>query len=336
MNVLNLTLPTNNLPDISDGVVISNDLMTDFFIPVRQLLIQNVNQNSAQLPHIDFDVVKVQLTVILAALSHQQEIGLRRLGYGAGTVSSSTWNASKERQALLVFLWRYPHFSNLLQNVHLITSVVIASTEIYLNGPITTANFIIAKKFIDDINRQRWTRQQLNNEQQSGVSNLGTVSETLLEKALSNLIDGTNFFKTNNQGIQSYGDFVLMCLPNNLWLSVKSNFARERLLASGYTTDILGVGFFTSMGEFISKTKIRNLQRVGFLGMYLPDIPITEEQVAVDTSTYHQVLGFYGGVNGLPKNINGTAFLRPLSELHADLSLLLQIQNIANRTTLNY
>lgn len=336
MKVLDLTLPDGNNPDLSDEVLISDDLLNAFFFPCRQLLIQLVDENSAQYPHIDFDLVRGQITPILADLTEQQERGLRRLGCGSGTISASTWNASKERQALLVFLWRYPHFSNLLQNVHLVTSVVMASTEIHLGSLITTENFIEAKKFIDNINRQRWSRPQSNNEQQSGVSNLGTVSETLLEKALGNLIDGTNFFKTNNQGIQSYGDFVLMCLPNNLWLSVKSNFARERLLASGYTTDILGVGFFTSMDEFISTARIRNLQRVGFLGMYLPDIPISEEQIAIDVSTYHQVLQHYGGIDELPQNINGTVFLRPLSQLHNDLSLLLEKQDIANRTTLQY
>jgi hypothetical protein len=336
MKVLTLKIPVHDIYAIIDGVEIPDDLFTSFFVPLRRFLSQHVNQNAIQYPHIDFDEIREHIEQILEDLSPEQEKALRKLGYGSGTIAKTTWDSTKEHKALMVFLSRYPHYSNLFQNVHLLADIVMFSTEVHFNGPITTANFIQAKKFIDDINRRRWSRAQTNNEQQSGVSNLGAVSETLLAKALGNLIDGVNFFKTNNPGIQSYGDFVLMCLPNNLWLSVKSNFARERLLASGYTTDILGVGFFTSMDEFISPSKIRNLQRVGFLGMYLPDIPISERQVEENKSTYHQVLEHYGEIDDLPKNINGTVFLRPLSQLHSDLSLLLSQENIANRTTLQY
>jgi hypothetical protein len=219
----------------------------------------------------------------------------------------------------------------------LLAPIAIKSSEVYLNLTIDSTNFITAKQFIDQINRHRWTRPQNDSEQQSGVSNLGGVSELLLEIAMNQLIDGLNFFKTNNQQVQSYGDFVLMCLPNNLWLSVKSNFARERLLASGYTTDILGVGFFTSKDEFTSKAKIRNFQRVGFLAMYLPDIPVSEIQVTNNTNTYDEVMEFYAanGIN-LPININGTLFLRRLSNLHADISAILAITDISNRTTLSF
>ena len=114
------------------------------------------------------------------------------------------------------------------------------------------------------ISRSRWTREQDKGERQSGVSNLGKVSELLLERALNALNDNDNFFKTNDPKVKTYGDFVLMCLPNNLWISVKSNYARERLLASGYTIDIIGVGFFTDMKEFISPSKIRNFEGVQY------------------------------------------------------------------------
>ena len=130
------------------------------------------------------------------------------------------------------------------------------------------------KTKIHALSRLAWTSTLTDFGYQNGVSKLGTIAETSLERALEDVIDGSRFFKTSNQEIQSYGDFVLMCLPNNLWLSVKSNYARERLLASGYTTDILGVGFFTDYRVFAIKSKICNFQRVGLSVMYLPDVPV--------------------------------------------------------------
>lgn len=310
-------------------------LWSEFFLPIYQSLYGLAIHTSATYPHVDFDIFKVSVATLLNTLTVNQVKELRTLGNGS--ISATEWVKAPENKAMMVFLWNFPAFANLLTNIHLLASVAIKSSEFYLNTQIDSSNFISAKQFIDQINRQRWTRPQTPNEQQSGVSNLGGVSESLLEMAMEQLIDGTNFFKTNNQKVQSYGDFVLMCLPNNLWLSVKSNFARERLLASGYTTDILGVGFFTSKEEFTSQSKIRNFQRVGFLAMYLPDIPVSADQINNNTNTYQEVQDFYS-VNGinLPLNINGTLFLRPLSGLNADISKILAITNISNRTTLGF
>jgi hypothetical protein len=310
-------------------------LWKEFFSPVYKNLYELINPNSSQYPHIDFDNFKIVMSNILNLLTEDDIKTLRSLGNGI--ISKAEWEKSPENKAMMVFCWNFPEFANLLCNIHLLSLVSIKAAEVCLNIKIDAQNFINAKQFIDRINRQKWTRPQTNNEQQSGVSNLGGVSESLLEMAMEKLIDGTNFFKTHNQKIQSYGDFVLMCLPNNLWLSVKSNFARERLLASGYTTDILGVGFFTSKDEFTSQSKIRNFQRVGFLAMYLPDIPVSEDQVENNTNTYTEVQDFYDQNNiSLPLNINGTLFLRPLSQLHQDISKILAISDISNRTTLGF
>ena len=196
---------------------------------------------------------------------------------------------------------------------------------------------IEVKKVIDQWNKARWTREKNMSERQSGVSVLGTVSETLLQTALGSMIDRTNFFKNNRAEVQSYGDFVLMCLPNNLWLSVKSNFARERLLASGFTTDILGVGFFTDDTEFTSGAKLRNFQKVGFLAMYVPDIPITDTQVNENVSTFAAIESYYtNSEKPLPLNINGKPFIRRLSKLHEDLEGLLREENIQRRTTIGF
>ena len=128
-----------------------------------------------------------------------------------------------------------------------------------------------------------------------------------------------------------------MCLPNNLWLSVKSNFARERLLASGYSNDILGVGFFQDPSEFTGSVRIRNFQRAGFLAMYCPDVAVSELQVNENTNTYDQVMNYYV-VNGQtpPTNINGMPFIRKLSMLCDDLALLLVERDVRKRLTVKF
>jgi hypothetical protein len=145
------------------------------------------------------------------------------------------------------------------------------------------------------------------------------------------------FFKVNQSEVQTYGDFVLMCLPNNLWLSVKSNFARERLLASGFGNDTLGVGFFQDAKEFKSPVRIRNFQSAGFLAMYCPDVAVSEEQLREGTNTYQQVMDSYKEqAVEPPTNINGKPFIRKLSDLSADLKALLDQKDIRKRTTVNF
>ncbi len=331
MKILNLSItPPNQLQN-----ELNLPIWDEFFYSIYEMLYQKIDPNSNQYPHINFDNLKNSIATILGLLTENQVKVLRT--FGSSTLSKPEWDKAPENKAMMVFCWNYPEFANLLNNIHLLSLVSIKAAEKCLQIKVDAANFIYAKQFIDKINKQKWTRPQTTNEQQSGVSNLGGVSESLLEMAMDKLIDGKNFFKTNNQKIQSYGDFVLMCLPNNLWLSVKSNFARERLLASGYTTDILGVGFFTSKDEFTSQSKIRNFQRVGFLAMYLPDIPVSEDQVINGTNTYQEVQDFYNQNNiNLPLNINGTFFLRPLSGLNQDLFGILSIADINNRTTLGF
>jgi len=192
-----------------------------------------------------------------------------------------------------------------------------------LGEPITFANISGFKSYLRDTNKQRWTRDLEDDEKQGSVSILGSISEKLLAKALGELVDEGNLFQTTRDDVKSYGDFVLLCLPNNLWFSVKSGFARERLLASGFANDLIGVGFFQDPDEFKSLNKVRNFKKVGFLSIYLPDVPVTVKQELEGASTYQEVKDYYG--NEAPQNINGSKFYRPLSELGTDISSLLDL-----------
>ena len=303
-----------------------------FYRPLYALLYTGL-PNHGRLMSLDWDDFKERAEGLYNALSHEVQ---RRLRKSVGTAPTD-YRKNPHQKLAWMFANRFPAFGAVLKHVHLNADILLKTVALLMEEDVGAENFIRFKTKIDALNRLAWTRTQTDSESQSGVSNLGTISETLLERALADLIDGSRFFKTSNQEIQSYGDFVLMCLPNNLWLSVKSNYARERLLASGYTTDILGVGFFTDYREFTSKAKIRNFQRVGFLAMYLPDVPVSRDQQEAERSTYEEVREFYQRQNHeMPKNINGTDFLRPLSGLYNDLAALLEEENIQNRTTIKF
>lgn len=235
------------------------------------------------------------------------------------------------------FLEAFPVFLGFFHNLSAPAEISVKNAEI-LHGNICRAdNFIEIKRIIDDINRKIWTREKDVSERQAGVSNLGTISETLLGSAFEGMVDDVNFFKVGHSQVQSYGDFVLMCLPNNLWISVKSNFARERLLASGYSNDILGVGFFESAGEFTGSVRVRNFQRAGFLAMYCPDFAVSEEQMLAGTSTFSEIVEIHKN-NGteMPRNINGKPFIRPLSGLRGDLQALLEEPDLRRRFTVDF
>ena len=254
-------------------------------------------------------------------------------------LSKKATNPKRLLKQLIVrdFFERHPIFIGLVKNNVVLADQCIANAELLLGETVGSENFIQIKGIIDEINRNAWSRDRDTSESQSGVSTLGTISETLLKIVFDNLVDHEKFFPVNQSEVQSYGDFVLMCLPNNLWLSVKSNFARERLLASGYTNDILGVGFFQDPTEFTSSVRIRNFQRAGFLPMYCPDVPVSEKQLNEGTNTYDEIIEFYqnAGIE-LPTNINGKPFIRRLSELYTDLTAILNQVDVRKRLVVDF
>lgn len=257
-------------------------------------------------------------------------------------IQQPTAKASNRERAFIqshirTVLESFPQLSGFFSNTIVSARIAIKNAEFLLGERCNADNFISLKKIVDQVNRSAWTRQPDTSERQSGVSVLGTISETLLGTVMFKMIDEVNFFKIGNPEVQSYGDFVVTCLPNNLWISVKSNFARERLLASGYSNDILGAGFFQDASEFTQPVRIRNFQRAGFLAMYCPDVAVTQHQQDNTTSTYHEIEEFHR-VRGsqMPLNINGKPFIRRLSALASDIQTLLNIADIRRRFTVDF
>ncbi|MDA7827992.1 hypothetical protein N9A67_07185 [Rhodobacteraceae bacterium] len=308
------------------------DFDTDFQEIIYRTVFSQIDSNAYK-PYIDVDeIYKGSFGIDVPDLAKKSQVTVK-------PPSNKATNPDRLTVQYLIghFLETYPEMTGLLMNTTVRADVSIANAEKILAEKTAGHNFIQIKQIIDQINKSRWTREKDVSERQSGVSSLGTISETLLNTVFESLVDDTNFFKVNSSQVQSYGDFVLMCLPNNLWISVKSNFARERLLASGYSNDILGVGFFESFDEFTSQVRVRNFQRAGFLAMYCPDVPVTEDQISNNTSTFQQVEDFHRQRGSeIPKNINGKPFIRKLSELYNDLKPLLDETDIKKRFTVEF
>lgn len=253
--------------------------------------------------------------------------------------SHSSPNDSRKRIKNKI-LDKVPQLAFFLKNIHPGAAHQVETLSVLRQEAVNFTNISDFKRALRAEHEARWTRlqkeEQGNNEVQGGVSVLGSLSEELLKRAIETVSASPDIFQTNQDDTKSYGDFVLMSLPNNLWFSVKSGFSRERLLASGFSNDLVGVGFFEEPLEFTSQYKVRNFKKAGFLAIYLPDVAVTEEQYNENTSTYAKVRAFYNQSGRVaPLNINGTDFFRPLSELGDDIKVLLD-QDLQRRSTLNF
>ena len=238
------------------------------------------------------------------------------------------------------FLIIYPEFYVFIQNMNASAKIDVACSMkvLEVNEQPAVYNCSSVKSVSNSMHNDRWSRDMVLAERQGSVSVLGAISELLLQKQLDDLVsDRGHFYKSARMPpqIRSYGDFVIMCQPNNLWLSVKSGFSRERLLASGYTNDVIGVGFFQDAAEFTNPLRLRNFKKAGFLAIYVPSVPVTEEQINADINTYNEVVSAYGGEVNLPQNINGTPLIRDLSLLYEDLKTLIDMP-LRDRHLSNY
>ena len=201
---------------------------------------------------------------------------------------------------------------------------------------------------VDDINALQIRTSELNNQRfpngrdfeqrQGGVSILGHQTTLLIRAILEQLIKKypDEIFETTHDSIKSYGDFIIMCLPNNLWVSVKSKHAKERLMASGYSNDLVGIGFFENPKDFHTSYRLRNYKKVGFLAIYLPTVPASEKQSGNGTNTYSEVMKALKEHKIHNYNINGKPFYRPFERFATDMEELLQESDRHKRSTIGF
>ncbi len=295
-------------------------------------------KNGNCFPHIDADQFKPsasgnKLDFYSLAVKAQSDkgSGIRKSDLKPSKKSVDIEEA-KNAIALELFFRRYPEFVTFIQNCRIKGDIAIDNAEKITNSETNLQNFMELKQITSELYNKRWKRRENDSEAQAGKANLGNTSEGLLERAFENA-DLTDLRKVSSSEISSYGDFVLPCLPNNLWISVKSDYSRERLLASGYSNDILGATFLVDATE-ISATLTRNMMKAGFLALYIPDVPVNAEQLKNNENTYEQFL-IQRKKNKLPLplNINGTPFVRQLSKLGDDLKKFISNKDFDKRFT---
>lgn len=103
------------------------------------------------------------------------------------------------------------------------------------------------------------------------VSVVGGVTELICETALSGVLPDNRFGKLP-QSWKWIGDFAIVGIPFNLFISVKSYKAKERLLVSGTgqnAAPVVGFGLFDDVKEW-SPDRVKQYKQRGFLAIYMP------------------------------------------------------------------
>ena len=102
------------------------------------------------------------------------------------------------------------------------------------------------------------------------VSVIGKISEYICELALKSAAPGRYCRPPKNW--DWVGDYELLGAPFNLFISVKSYAAKERLIVSGtgqLAAPVIGWGLFNDKKEW-SPSRVKQYKQRGFLAIYMP------------------------------------------------------------------
>lgn len=124
------------------------------------------------------------------------------------------------------------------------------------------------------------------------------------------------------------GDFAIMGSPFNLFVSVKSYKAKERLIVSGTgqnAAPVVGYGLFDDPSEW-SPDRVKQYKQRGFVAIYMPkDLYNTLDAMTPKTpGLTPRLIRKYSAANGYPatniKNIYDRPLLRKLEEFDDDIA----------------
>lgn len=148
----------------------------------------------------------------------------------------------------------------------------IIMAEIMRRARLKGKSFAYQYNHLDDIlNARNAVSDDIKaNDLQEDVSVVGSVTELICEiglkasvpKRYDRLPDGWNWF----------GDYAITGLPFNLYISVKSYSARERLIVSGTgqgAAPVIGYGLFDKPSEWAS-SRVEQYKHRGFVAIYIP------------------------------------------------------------------
>lgn len=151
------------------------------------------------------------------------------------------------------------------------------------------------------------------------VSLIGSLTEKICEIAIKAVCDEKRYSKLPKNW-KWLGDFAVTGLPFNLYISVKSYYAKERLIVSGtgqMAAPVVGYGLFKDVNEW-NPSRVGQYKHRGFVAIYIPhDI---YDALSRKTGKGHPVTDV--------KNIYDKPFLRDIADFSNDLKNVVNTNNI--------
>ncbi|TCL60537.1 hypothetical protein EDD76_102235 [Kineothrix alysoides] len=151
------------------------------------------------------------------------------------------------------------------------------------------------------------------------VSLIGSLTEKICEIGIKAVCDETRYSQLPKNW-KWLGDFAVTGLPFNLYISVKSYYAKERLIVSGtgqMAAPVVGFGLFKDIAEW-NPSRVSQYKHRGFVAIYIPhDI---YDALSSKTGKGHPVTNV--------KNIYDKPFLRDIANFSKDLKKVVKTDNI--------
>jgi hypothetical protein len=185
----------------------------------------------------------------------------------------------------------------------------VSQAEEILLSVFEELNLHTDKEKYDNIYQVIKALEKRNLTQTISAGTTGKITESLVEIAL-NLSAKDSFSPNTSKFFSWVGDFVLMGIPFNVIVSVKSFSAKERLLVSGSGTALaptIGYGWFKNPEEFKNKNRLQAYKVRGFTSIYMPKYTLKELPNEAKQFT----------------NINGNPFLRLIENFPEDISMVM-------------
>lgn len=151
------------------------------------------------------------------------------------------------------------------------------------------------------------------------VSIIGAITEKICEIGIESVCDRDRFGRLPKNW-KWLGDFAITGLPFNLYISVKSYYARERLIVSGtgqIAAPVIGYGLFKDISEW-GPSRIQQYKHRGFIAIYMPKELYKE--LSIKRGSGHPVTEI--------NNNYGKPFLRDLSNFAKDLKSVISKDNV--------
>lgn len=120
------------------------------------------------------------------------------------------------------------------------------------------------------VKRDEVSKEIRENQLREDDSVIGGVSELVCKLGLE--AGAPNRYTRLPKGWDWIGDYAITGLPFNLYVSVKSYYARERLIVSGTgqgAAPVIGFGFFKDPDEW-SVDRVQQYRHRGFVAIYMP------------------------------------------------------------------